>query len=356
MHQLRQEFGTAIIFITHDLALAAQLADEVLVLLNGKVLEYGPASIVLKTPSQAYTKALLRSRPGPQSKGFRLPTIADALSPQEEQRTDIPLPEIKITKDPLLQVKNLRVWFPAETNVFGTATRFHRAVEDVTFTMQTGEVLALVGETGSGKSTLCRALMGLQPIESGKIIFDGRDLAHLGPPGWRNIRRQIQMIFHDPNTSLNPHLTIGEAIREPLRAHSIVPRKEAASEASRLLSLVHLPATALNHYPHQFSGADRLRIVIARALALRPRLLIFDESLSSLDNSTQAELLNLLKDLQAQLHLSYLFISHDLPAVHYLADRVMVMRAGKIVEAGTAEAVLRHPQQEYTRNLVAAIP
>jgi peptide/nickel transport system ATP-binding protein len=229
-------------------------------------------------------------------------------------------------------------------------------VEDVSFDLNQGEVLGLVGESGCGKSTISRALMGLQTVESGQVVFDGRDLVHMTASGWRAMRRDVQMIFQDPYSSLNPRLTIGEAIREPLLVHGIVPQKEVESEARRLMGLVQLPEDSLQRYPHQFSGGQRQRIGIARALALRPKLIICDESVSALDVSVQAQILNLLKELQAEFRLSYLFISHDLNVVHYMADRVLVMQSGKIVERGNAEEVLKQPQHAYTQRLVAAVP
>jgi peptide/nickel transport system ATP-binding protein len=198
--------------------------------------------------------------------------------------------------------------------------------------------------------------MGLVEIESGQIVFDGRDIAHLGAAGWRRMRRELQMIFQDPSSSFNPRLTVGDIIREPLQVHSIVHTSELDTETRRLLDLVHLPADVLDRYPHQLSAGKRQRIGIARALALRPKLILCDESVSALDVSVQAQILNLLKELQAQLKLSYLFISHDLNVVNYMADRVLVMHDGKIIERGTADEVLKNPQQEYTKKLIEAIP
>jgi peptide/nickel transport system ATP-binding protein len=355
MRSLQAETGTAMIFITHDLALAAELADEVLVLRGGQMMEYGLAHEVLQAPKHPYTKALLACRPGPEAKGNKLPVVADFLAADTPPAPE-PLPAVRLGSEILLQVRHLRVWFPTETNLLGTPTHFLRAVEDVSFDLNRGEVLGLVGESGCGKSTISRALMGLQPVESGHMTFGGRDLAHLDAAGWRAMRRDVQMIFQDPYSSLNPRLTIGDAIREPLIVHGIVPRNEADREAARLMALVQLPEDALRRYPHQFSGGQRQRIGIARALALRPKLIVCDESVSALDVSVQAQILNLLKELQAEFRLSYLFISHDLNVVHYIADRVLVMQSGRIVERGTADEVLRHPKHEYTRRLVEAIP
>ncbi|MEO6834059.1 MAG: ABC transporter ATP-binding protein, partial [Chitinophagaceae bacterium] len=355
MKSLQEEMGMAMIFITHDLALAAELADEVLVLYKGAMMEYGSAKEVLQNPQNNYTKALLSCRPGADSKGKRLPIVSDFLEGNTTPGMR-PNPKISISKVPLLKVRNLRVWFPSETNFLGTPTHFLRAVEDVSFDLFAGEILGLVGESGCGKSTISRTLMGLQNPESGNMFFEGKDLAHLNPVEWRKLRRDVQMIFQDPYSSLNPRLTIGQMLMEPLKVHGIVPSREVATEAARLLDLVQLPTSSLHRYPHEFSGGQRQRIGIARALALRPKLILCDESVSALDISVQAQILNLLKDLQAEFRLSYLFISHDLNVVHYIADRVLVMQQGKVVERGTAEEVLRHPTHPYTKKLVAAVP
>ncbi len=369
LKKLQTEAGTALIFITHDLALAAAVADEVLVLRNGVVMEQGPAANVLWQPQNPYTRALLACRPGGAPKDMRLPVVADFLSQPESSelknagnganrvvRQAAGSCPAAATDQPLLQVRHLRVWFPAETDWLGAPVHFLRAVEDVSFDLHRGEVLGLVGESGCGKSTVSRALMGLQAVESGAMLFEGRDLAHMNAAEWRRMRRDVQMIFQDPFSSLNPRMTVGDAIAEVLLVHGIVQRREVRKEAGRIADLVQLPADALRRYPHQFSGGQRQRIGIARAIALRPRLIICDESVSALDVSVQAQMLNLLKDLREALDLSYLFISHDLNVVHYMADRVLVMQAGKIVERGDADTVLKHPQQEYTRQLVAAMP
>jgi peptide/nickel transport system ATP-binding protein len=355
MKELQRDTGTAMIFITHDLGLAAGISDDVLVMRNGNIVEYGATEDVLGNPQAAYTKALLACRPRAGSRGYRLPVVADFLDgsgPSHQPE----LPQHKISAQVLLKVRNLRVWFTSGGGMLGGEQHVLRAVEDVSFDLHAGESLGLVGESGCGKSTVSRALMGLQPIESGQMRFEDIDLAHLTAGGWRRMRREVQMIFQDPFASLNPRMTVGDAIREPLRYHGIVPKSEVEAEAARLLHLVELPANSLDRYPHQFSGGQRQRIGIARALALRPKLLICDESVSALDVSVQARILNLLKELQQELKLSYLFISHDLNVVHYMADQVLVMQKGHIVERGKAEDVLRRPEHEYTQRLVAAIP
>jgi len=359
MIYLQQEHGSAMLFITHDLALAATIADEVLVLYKGEMAEYGKTSQVLTNPQHPYTKALIACKPSPDKKGHRLPVVADYMD--EGKKTYDPAKEITQLKNttsgqPLLTVNNLRVWFAQKKNLLGEALSYVKAVNDVSFTINKGEVLGLVGESGCGKSTLSRSLMGLIPVHDGEILFNGADLAKIAVRDWRQVRTHIQMIFQDPYSSLNPRMTIGDMLRDPLMVHRIVPENEIEKESKRLLGLVQLPADALHRYPHQFSGGQRQRIGIARALTLRPQLLICDESVSALDVSIQAQILNLLKDLQKEFQLTYLFISHDLSVVHYISDRVMVMHEGRIVESGDAEQVLKKPKDEYTRRLVAAMP
>ena len=359
MQYLQQEHQTAMIFITHDLALAAGIADDVLVMYKGEAVEYGTAEQVLKQPLHTYTKALLACKPSPEQKGYRLPVVADFTG---HSVTDIYIPEsqksgpLPTDSATLLEVRNLGVWYAARSGITGKQHGHFKAVDDVSFTLRKGEVLGLAGESGCGKSTLGKATAGLAPVNTGQMFFNGADLATLSTREWRSMHRQIQMVFQDPYSSLNPRMTIGEMLSEPLMVHNIVPRSELEKEAKRLLGLVQLPADAFGKYPHQFSGGQRQRIVIARALALRPQLLICDESVSALDVSIQAQILNLLKDLQHEFGLTYLFISHDLSVVYYLSDRVMIMQAGKIIESGDAASVLKHPKEDYTKRLIAAMP
>ncbi|MBS1587389.1 MAG: ABC transporter ATP-binding protein [Bacteroidetes bacterium] len=356
MRELQLEHHTAMIFITHDLALAAEIADEVLVMYKGEVVEYGSTEKVLQNPQSNYTKALLACRPAAQNKGQKLPTVSDFMEPGKVLVAPVAQQQTMPEEKPLLQVNELKVWFAEEKNLFGKPLSYFKAVDDVSFTLHKGEVLGLVGESGCGKSTLSRSLLGLLPVHDGQILFNGKDLAQIPHKDWRSVRRQVQMIFQDPYASLNPRISIGDMLKEPLMVHGIVPQSELETEAKRLLDIVQLPADALKRYPHQFSGGQRQRLGIARALALRPQLLICDESVSALDVSVQAQILNLLKELQGDLQLSYLFISHDLNVVYYISDRVMVMQAGKIVESGEAEQVLKQPQNNYTKKLIAAMP
>jgi peptide/nickel transport system ATP-binding protein len=355
MKALQEQTGTAMIFITHDLSLAATIADKVLVMYRGATMEYGHAKDVLQNPEHPYTKALIACKPSPRHKGEVLPVVADFLQEDampEKNRIKAAEPSTV----PVLEVNNLKVWFPEDKNWLGKPLHYFKAVDDVSFALHKGEVLGLVGESGCGKSTLSRSLMGLIPVHEGQILFKGKDLTKLNTGEWKEVRRSVQMIFQDPFASLNPRMTIAEMLMEPLKVHSIVPRRDLMKEAQRLLDLVHLPKDSLKRYPHQFSGGQRQRLGIARALAMRPEILICDESVSALDVSIQAQILNLLKELQAEFQLSYLFISHDLSVVYYISDRVMVMQTGQIVERGTAMDVLLHPANDYTKRLIASMP
>ncbi len=363
MRYLQDEHQSAMIFITHDLSLAAAIANDVLVMYKGEAVEYGKSSQVLQQPQHPYTRALLACRPSPGQKGHRLPVVADFMVTEEVAPHPKELPTVPLVvakeddsiKEPLLTVSDLGVWFPENKDMLGRPVSYFKAVDDVSFSLHKGEVLGLVGESGCGKSTLSKSLVGLLPVHSGSILFDGKDLAQMPLHQWHDVRRQIQMIFQDPYSSLNPRMTIGDMLMEQLMVHKIVPARELQKEAVRLLDLVQLPASSLHHYPHQFSGGQRQRIGIARALALRPQLLLCDESVSALDVSIQAQILNLLKDLQQEFQLTYIFISHDLSVVHYISDRILVMRNGKIVESGTADQVLSQPENAYTQRLIAAM-
>lgn len=354
MRGLQHEAGAAMIFITNNLRLAATVADEVLLLRNGAVMEYGPAHQLLTDPKHPYTKALLACRPDGAKKGYLLPLVDDYMltdgHPPALARQKAPHP----TENVLLKVRHLRVWFPLERDWLGIPVHFLRAVEDVSFDLHQGEVLGILGDSGGGKSTIARALMGLEPVESGQMFFEANDLVHMDKGGWRRIRRDIQLISEDACSSLDPRLTVGEAVMEPLRAHRMVPRKELRKEAERLMQVLHLPAEVLQRYPHQLDEGQRLRIAIARAIALRPKLLICDECVSAMDLSLQAQILNLLKELQAELKLSLLFISRELNAIYYMADRVLIMQGGKIIERGTADEIRKRPQEPFTRKLVSA--
>lgn len=355
MKELQRQSDTAMIFITHDLTLASEIADDLLVMYRGEIMEYDTVENIFHSPKNAYTKALIACKPTVRNKGNWLPTVADFLEKNTTHPVQKKLTQT-ITNELLLQVNDLKIWFTEETNWIGKPISYFKAVDNVSFELKKGEILGLVGESGCGKSTLSKSLMGLITAREGQIIYEGNDISKYDAAQRRKLSTEIQMIFQDPYASLNPRLTIGELLMEPMKANHVINAKNLKTEALHLLDLVQLPAEALHRYPHQFSGGQRQRIGIARALSLKPKLLICDESVSALDVSVQAQILNLLKELQQELQLSYLFISHDLSIVHYISDRVMVMQSGKIVEHGDATQVLQHPEKEYTQKLIDAMP
>ncbi|MFK7934514.1 MAG: ABC transporter ATP-binding protein [Saprospiraceae bacterium] len=381
LKQLRKEIGISVIFITHDLGVVAEIADRVLVMYKGKIVERGVVKDIFQSPKHPYTKGLLACRPPLKERFRRLPVIADfmetivtnngdvilqekegsineikqkqVISPVETERR---LVDLK-TKVPLLKVQNLHTWYPAETSFFGQPTAFVKAVNDVSFEVYPGETLGLVGESGCGKTTLGRSILRLAPLRSGSIFFDNQNITALTQRQLKPLRKNFQIIFQDPYSSLNPRKTIGRAILEPMQVHGILTNDTQRRErVIELLETVNLSAEHYGRYPHEFSGGQRQRICIARALALNPRFLICDESVSALDVSVQAQVLNLLLDLRDRLNLTYIFISHDLSVVRLMADRIAVMNAGKIVEMGAAEQVFQQPQETYTKQLIAAIP
>lgn len=372
--QLKQNMS--VIYITHDLGLVAEIADKVIVMYKGNVVEAGSIKNIFLNPQHPYTKALLRCRPTASSKGKRLPVISDFLGevPDVSIENKFTVDEIYFTKNenkeekiiqdatdepaqPLLKVENLKVYFPVKKNFFGKILNEFKAVDEVSFTVNKGETVGLVGESGCGKTTLGRALIRLIPPTSGNIFFNGKNLAHLKEEQIRKMRKDIQIIFQDPYGSLNPRLTIGQAINEPMKIHKILPtEKQRKEKIMELLRKVDLKPDFFNRYPHEFSGGQRQRICIARALGLNPEFIICDESVSALDVSVQAQVLNLLNDLKAELGFTCIFISHDLGVVHYISNRIMVMNKGKIEEAGTADEIYYHPQKAYTQQLIASIP
>lgn len=356
---LQQEYQLGILFITHDLNLVADFADTVAVLYQGELVEKGSVANIFKHPQHPYTKALLACRPALYNKGERLPTVADFLTPDSFIK-EIATPNnqvIDATNEHLLQVRDLQVWYPTQFNLLGKAVAHYKAVNGVSFDVMKGETLGLVGESGCGKSTLGRALLGLIKPYSGQIIYRGTDVTKCNRRMWQTLRKEIQLIFQDPYASLNPSIPVGEAIAEPLAVHKIYPTAKARKEAViNLLEKVQLKADHYNRYPHQFSGGQRQRIVIARALALQPNFVICDESVSALDVSVQAQVLNLLNELKESFGFTAIFISHDLSVVRYISDRIMVMQKGEIVESGLSRDVYNNPQSAYTQQLITAIP
>jgi peptide/nickel transport system ATP-binding protein len=363
--RLQKERAMAVLFITHDLALVSEIADQVVVMRHGEVREQGPARQVLDHPADAYTRALLHCRPRLDRRPLRLPVLDDYLGDagndgrDDAGGTPAPLPErvrgYADGDEQVLQVSQLSKSFYLREGLFGK--REMRAVSDVSFTLARGKTLGVVGESGSGKSTLGLTLLRLHRATGGTAIFDGKDLVGMTARAFQPYKRRIQIVFQNPYASLNPRFTVGQILLEPMRIHAIGANDgERGAMALRLLDKVGLPAQAMRRYPHEFSGGQRQRIAIARCLTMRPEILVCDESVSALDVSVQAQVLNLLQDLQDEYRMSYIFISHDLSVVRYMADRVMVMRAGSVVEMADSDALYRHPRHPYTQALLAAIP
>jgi peptide/nickel transport system ATP-binding protein len=359
--QLEQNIG--VIFITHDLGIVAEIADKVVVMYKGEIVEQNFVKEIFNNPQHPYTKGLIACRPANHSKSERLPVVSDFLNSdiknyKQENKKKSPDPEVSISQNKeLLLVENLSVWFPFKKNIFGKAKEFVKAVDDVSFKVFSGETLGLVGESGSGKTTLGRTLLRLIEPTSGKIFYNDGDLTQMNKQELKSLRKNIQIVFQDPYSSLNPRLTVGSAISEPMNVHQIFSSAdEKKNKAIGLLEKVDLKPEHFNRYPHEFSGGQRQRIVIARALALNPSFIICDESVSSLDVSVQAVVLNLLNDLKKEFGFTIVFISHDLSVVHYMSNRIMVMRNGKIEETGTADEIYFNPQKEYTKKLIASIP
>lgn len=368
--KLKEERGMAMIFISHDLAVISEIADEVAVMYKGQIVEQGPAAQLFNHPQHPYTRGLLACRPAPQRLLKKLPVVADFMNGDKEmglkhllEMNSYTQAEIEqrrhnlYQQKPLLQVKQLCTWYPINKGLFSKTTEYVKAVDDITFEVFPGETLGLVGESGCGKTTLGRSILRLVEPTSGELLFEGTNLSSLNTSGLRKMRRDIQIIFQDPYSSLNPRLTIGNALMEPLQVHGMFDNNEQRkAHVLNLLNRVDLKPEYFNRYPHEFSGGQRQRIVIARALALQPRFIICDESVSALDVSVQAQVLNLLRELQQEFGLTYIFISHDLAVVKHLSDRMIVMNKGKIEEQGFPEDIYHHPKAEYTKKLIAAIP
>lgn len=381
LRELRDARGMSILFITHDLGVIAEIADRVIVMYQGKTVEKATVNDLFAHPQHPYTKGLLNCRPRPEQRLKRLPTVADFMKvtttstgeieilPQTHNQAETESLFAQISsretaeryqhlqqQQPLLSVHNLTKEFGSKKGLFGKQSVF-TAVDNLSFDVYPGETLGLVGESGSGKTTLSRCLLRLIEPTSGEIIFDGDSVLELASEPLRRIRRYLQIIFQNPYGSLDARQTIGAAIMEPMQIHNLAgSAQQRRQRAIDLLERVGLGESAMNRMPYQFSGGQRQRICIARTLACEPRFIICDESVSALDVSVQAQVLNLLKDLQNDFGLTYIFISHDLGVVKFVSDRIMVMNQGKIVEIGSADSIYNNPQQEYTRSLIKAIP
>ncbi len=373
---LQQEKDMGVIYITHDLGLVAEIADKVIVMYKGQVVETGTVKEIFLSPQHPYTRALISCRPDAASKGKVLPVISDFMNKKgnnykknniakapicipAESNANAPSPfaSAKGASAPLLKVENLKVYFPVKKSFTGKILLETKAVDDISFSVGKGETVGLVGESGCGKTTLGRALIRLIKPTGGNIFFNGKNISTIPDEEMRKMRKDIQIIFQDPYGSLNPRLTIGKAIDEPMKIHKILSsQKQRKEKIMDLLQKVDLKPEHFNRYPHEFSGGQRQRICIARALSLNPDFIICDESVSALDVSVQAQVLNLLNELKAELGFTSIFISHDLGVVHYLSDRIIVMNKGKIEETGTADEIYFNPKTLYTQSLIASIP
>lgn len=377
MGTLQRENDMGIVFITHDLGVIAELADRVLVMYKGKIVEQGSVLEIFSDPKHPYTKGLLACRPPLSKRLHKLPTISTFMQTNEDgemfeidKSISSVVKELEITpeerkkslekiykKEPLVKVQNLKTYFPIRKGIFGKVVDYVKAVDDVSFEVYPGETLGLVGESGCGKTTLGRSLIRLLEPTSGSVLYKDKDISLLRPRELRQIRKDIQIIFQDPYSSLNPRITVGEAILEPMRVHNILFNdKERKNKAIEILERVNMKEEHFYRYPHEFSGGQRQRICIARALALNPEFIICDESVSALDVSVQASVLNLLNELKTDFNFTYVFISHDLSVVKFMSDRMIVMNKGRIEEIGDADSIYNNPQSNYTKKLIGAIP
>ncbi|MBA3680833.1 MAG: ABC transporter ATP-binding protein [Bacteroidetes bacterium] len=377
MKKLQMEHNMGILFITHDLGVIAELADHVVVMYKGKVVEQGPVLEIFANPQHPYTKSLLACRPPLDKRLKRLPVVSDfmmrgddgeiieltknvndainrvVISDDERKQAHIELYQ----RDKILELKNVKTWFPAQKTLFGKVLSYTKAVDDVSFDVYEGETLGLVGESGCGKTTLGRTILKLTEASEGQIYYKREELLRMKESDFRPHRKDMQIIFQDPYSSLNPRITVGDAIMEPMKIHNILPTsKQRRDKVYDLLRKVGLDEKYFHRYPHEFSGGQRQRICIARALGLNPKFIICDESVSALDVSVQAQVLNLLNELKAEFKFTYIFISHDLSVVKFMSDRMVVMQKGKVEEMGDPDEIYVNPKSDYTRKLIDSIP
>ena len=377
LKKLQQQYQMGILFITHDLGVIAELADKVIVMYKGKIVEQGTVSEIFTHPQHPYTKGLLACRPPMDKRLKRLPTVSDFMKTDEsglmtENKASVAqftgglaisaeerAAHLKklYAQEPLLQLKNLKTYFPISKGVFGKVSDYVKAVDNITFDVYPGETLGLVGESGCGKTTLGRTILRLIEPSEGEILYKGKSLLSLNNSEMRLMRKEMQIIFQDPYSSLNPRMTIGKAIMEPMQVHKVLNNDaERKSRVIELLKRVSMNESHFHRYPHEFSGGQRQRICIARALALNPKFIICDESVSALDVSVQAQVLNLLNELRDEFGFTYIFISHDLSVVKFMSDRMVVMNKGVIEEMGDSDEIYSNPKSEYTQRLISAIP
>ena len=377
MQKLQTEQEMGILFITHDLGVIAELADKVVVMYKGKIVEQGSVWDIFNNPQHPYTKGLLACRPPLDKRYTFLPTVSDFMQTDDKgnivdngvsvadftkklvisEKTRIAIQKALLAKEPVLTIKNLKTYFPIKGGFFGGITGQVKAVDNVSFDVYPGETLGLVGESGCGKTTIGRTIIRLEEPTSGEMLYKGKDIAKMNAKELRAFRKEVQIIFQDPYSSLNPRMTIGNAIMEPMQVHGILANdNERKKRVEELLSRVNLDPSHFYRYPHEFSGGQRQRIGIARALAVNPKFIICDESVSALDVSVQAQVLNLLNELKQEFGLTYIFISHDLSVVKYMSDRMVVMQEGKIEEMGDADQICNNPGTDYTKKLIDAIP
>ncbi|MDC1259714.1 ABC transporter ATP-binding protein [Flavobacteriaceae bacterium] len=358
---LQEDSKMSVIFISHDLALVSEIADRILVMYKGNIIESGDTKSIFKTPKEDYTKALIGARPTLNSRLKQLPTVSDFLSNTISKSTISKSDRAEkhkeiYSQDPLLEVINLEKTYFSNASFFGTKTAF-KAVDAVSFKVYVGETMGLVGESGCGKSTLGKAILQLDKATAGTLNYKGKDITNLSKKELRTLRKDIQIIFQDPYASLNPRITVGKAIMEPMKVHKLFSSdEERKAKTISILEKVGLETSHFDRYPHEFSGGQRQRIGIARTIAVEPKLIICDESVSALDISVQAQVLNLLNTLKEDYGFTYIFISHDLAVVKFMSDKLMVMNKGKIEELGEADAIYESPQKAYTKALIEAIP